>query len=41
MKTKVINVIIALTQSKWIPTLMTMALLTAELGVDGCGCHSH
>ena len=32
--------IIAVTQSKWIrPTLMTLALLVAILGVTGCHPH--
>ena len=38
---KVINVIIAVTQSKWLrPALMTLALLVAVLGVTGCE-HKH
>jgi len=41
-KNKVISVIIAVTQSKWIPALMTVALLAAVvLNVDGCGGHPH
>lgn len=39
-KNKVISVIIAVTQSKWIrPTLMTLALVVAVLGVTGCKPH--
>ena len=42
MKNTVIGVIIAVTQSKWIrPTLMTLALLVALLGVTGCPKHPH
>ncbi|MEQ2009416.1 MAG: hypothetical protein ABMA26_21755 [Limisphaerales bacterium] len=41
-KNKVISVIIAVTQSKWISALMTLALLGAVvLNVEGCGSHSH
>jgi hypothetical protein len=40
MKNTVIDVIIAVTQSKWIrPTLMTLALVVAVLGVTGCKPH--
>ena len=41
MKNKVISVIIAVTQSKWITALMTLTLLGAVLNVDGCGSHPH
>ena len=41
MKNKFISVIIALTQSKWIPALMMTTLLVAGLGVEGCGKHPH
>ena len=41
MKNKVISVIIALTQSKWTPGLMTLALLGVVLNADGCGSHPH
>jgi len=40
-KNKVISVIIAVAQSKWILALMTLALLFPVLGVDGCGSHPH
>ncbi len=49
-KSKVISVIIAVTQSKWMPVaLMMLALLVAVLGVAGCkksapsesGAHAH
>ncbi len=40
MKNTVISLIIAVTQSKWIrPALMTLAILTAVLGVIGCKPH--
>ena len=40
MKNTVISGIIAVTQSKWIrPTLMTLAILVAVLGVTGCKPH--
>jgi hypothetical protein len=42
MKNKVIGVINALTQSKWIrPALMTLALLVTVLGVSGCHHFHH
>jgi hypothetical protein len=37
MKSKVINSILAVTQSKWMrPEIMTLALVAALLGVAGC-----
>ncbi len=41
MKNKITDAIIAVTQSKWIrPTLMTLGLLAAVLGLTGCP-HPH
>ena len=40
IKNTLINVIIAVTQSKWIgPALMTLAILIAVLVVTGCKPH--
>ena len=40
MKNKVINSIVAVTQSKWMrPALMALALVVAVLGVTGCKPH--
>ena len=40
MKSKVISVIVAVTQSKWMqPALITLALVVAVLGVTGCKPH--
>ena len=41
-KSKVLGVIIAVTQSKWTrPALMTLALLVTLFGVTGCPKHPH
>jgi len=41
-KDKAISALIALTQSKWTrPTLITLALLGALLGLTGCPGHQH
>ncbi len=40
MKNNLLSKIIAVTQSKWMrPTLMTLAILVAVLGVTGCKPH--
>ena len=41
IKNTIISGIIAVTQSKWMPTLMMMAIFAGGLGVDGCGSHPH
>ena len=40
MKSKILNTIIAMTQSRWMPqALMTLALVVAVSGMTGCKPH--